>query len=617
MAKKRRTTFLIILSGVFALAFLLATLTYNSSVNAYADDTEIILERKSSDDNFSFKGPHIEYPDGETNINAGKLVIPLSLDNAVIDGYNGNGLNTESCQTIYDAIIGHFVPNTQARLTLTVYKGTDESKDNVALVRYDFVSFEKYTRVYETILSNSTSIKVSFDLRKLVKIPDPTTAFICYDELSTAKEPFDTKIGNFMGTYKGNKFGFPFEKRDDGAYMDITLSNVSFQNSYYADLKYCVFTGCDCGFNYGKYSGKYAGNIVSPYANVVGILNEEKESGALAGKSASYNDYAVKVLDGYSLKDVRVRYLVDLKDTPFAVMTEKKIKIPVYNYGVLVSDVTTALNLDTLILKYASVDSFVYNENASNETHDEVYVAQYRDGIQLSAKTTDSGRNNNYYLDINLSYREYFSKLVTDGVITAGLYKWFYNDILTRQYPGIKELELLPGQEGDLYGYFGFIMIPQTNSIEAVWGDLFNKNTTYSGTIHYTMNTTVLTISAYSKLLGEYQYSWLQRAWNNVTGLVQNYNANIYIFYVDSAENGDLWIGENGAADKDDNKGSLWGDVSDGATQVGDIIGNIWNNTVGAISKLSGGIAGTIVILAVVVGIIVLIRYKKGGKNRR
>ena len=124
-----------------ALAFLLATLTYNSSANAYADETGIILERKTSDDNFSFKGPHIEYPDGETNINAGKLVIPLSLDNAVIDGYNGNGLNTESCQTIYDAIIGHFVPNTQARLTLTVYKGTDESKDNVALVRYDFVSF--------------------------------------------------------------------------------------------------------------------------------------------------------------------------------------------------------------------------------------------------------------------------------------------------------------------------------------------------------------------------------------------------------------------------------------------------------------------------------------------
>ena len=160
-------------------------------------------------------------------------------------------------------------------------------------------------------------------------------------------------------------------------------------------------------------------------------------------------------------------------------------------------------------------------------------------------------------------------------------------------------------------------MIPQTNSIEAVWGDLFNKDTTYSGTIHYTMNTTVLTIGAYDTLLRTYQYSWLERAWNNVTGLVQNYNANIYIFYVDSAENGDLWVGENGAKDKDDNKGSLWGDISDGATQIGDIVSNLWNNTFGALSKLSGGIAGTIIIIAVVAGIILLIKYKKGGNRRR
>ena len=628
MTKKRRTTFLIILSGVFALAFLLATLTYNSSAKVYADETGIILERKTSDGNFSFKGPHIEYPDGETNINAGKLVIPLSLDNAAIDGYNGNGLSTGYSQSLLDYVQVIKCPNTEARLSLTIYKGTEESKDNVAIIRYDIVSFMDYTKVYSKKLSNTSNIAVSFGgFSQLNNLNDSTRQYLdsnvlngvpLYDEMKYAKGPFKYDVGDYDVLYKhGGKFGLSWEKRDDGAYMDITLSNVAVKESYYVDLTYCFFIGCGSGINYGKRTSEYIGNIKSEYANVVGILNEEQESGALNSKSSSYKDYAQKILDGYALKDVRVRYLVDLKDTPFAVMTEKKIKIPVYNYGVLVSDVTTALNLDTLILKYASVDSFVYDKDASDKTHDEVYVAQYRDGIQLSAKTTDSGRNNNYYLDINKSYREYFGKLITDGVITKGLYKWFYNDILTRQYPGIKELELLPGQEGDLYGYFGFIMIPQTNSIEAVWGDLFNKDTTYSGTIHYTMNTTVLTISAYDKLLGEYKYSWLQRAWNNVTGLVQNYNANIYIFYVDSAENGDLWVGENGAADKDDNKGSLWGDISDGATQVGDIVSNLWNNTFGALSKLSGGIAGTIIIIAVVAGIILFIKYKKGGNRRR
>lgn len=627
MTRKIRNIFLTILSGFLAFACLLATLTYNTSAKVYADETDHVQEsRKTADDNFSFRKSSVKYNKEVFDVNAGVLVFSLSLDNAVIDGYNGNGLSTGYSQNLTDQLTGTKCPNTEARLSFTVYKGSEENNDNVAIAQYDIVSFMNYTLIYKRKLSNKSNLTIGFNFKHsstfTSKDGDKEVEYelrkvALYDEMRQARSPFKTAIGDRVNVFYGEKFGIPFTGESDGAFLNIGVFNVSVQDSYYIDLTYCFFTGCGSGFNYGKRDKEYIGNIKSENASIVSILTKEKEDGTLAGKSDGYRDYADKVISGFSMKTIKVRFLENLKTTPFAVMTEETVTIPTYRDTVVLEDVLNSLSRDTLVLKYSSVERFVKDETLSNATGSDVYVAKYRESIRLSAKTTDTDRNKYYYFNLNNSYRDYFEQFVNDGIIDGNLYSWFYNDILTRQYPSIKEIEKLEGQEADLYGYFGFIMIPQTNSIEAVWGDLFNKETTYSGTIHFAASNTTLSLASYNKLLSDYNYSWFEKAWNSVTGIVTNYDAKLYMFYVDSAENGDLWIGENGAADKDDNKGSLVGDISDGATQIGDIVSNLWNNTIGALSKLSGGIAGTIIIIAVVVGIIFLIKYKKGGKRRR
>jgi len=591
--------------------------TARSTSNAYADDTGIILERKTSDDNFSFRKSSVSYDKADFDINGGILVFSLSLDNAIIDGYNGNGLSTGFTQNLTDQVTGTKCPITEARLSITVYKGTEDNQDNVAIAQYDIVSFMRYTQIFKRKLSNRSNLTVAFNDFSLLTsqkgnkdVEDYVRKVALYDEMKQARTPFKTGVGDCVDIFSGDKFGIPFKSQTDGAYLNIGIFNVSVQDSYYLDLTYCVFTGCGSGFNYGKRSNEYIGNIKSENASIVGILNEEQESGALNDKSSSYKDYAQKILDGYSMKTVKVRFLENLEDTPFAVMNEETVEIPIYKNYVILDDVLNSLNRDTLVLKYSSVDSFVKDDDLSNSEKCDVYVAKYRDGIQLSAKTTDTGKNAVYYLDLNLSYREYFGKLVTDGIITENLYKWFYNDILTRQYPNVPELERLEGQESDLYGYFGFIMIPQTNSIEAIWGDLFNKNTTYSGTIHYSMNTSVLSISAYNQLLDKYKYSWLERAWNSVIGSATNYDAKLYMFYVESAEDGDLWIGENGAKDKDDDKGALVGDVSDGISQIGTALGKFFGGNSAIITAIK------VVALILVVILIFYVVYKLFLQNR-
>lgn len=626
MIKKAKKIILIILTATLTLAYLLAVAFIDySSAKVYADETGHVQEsRKTADNNFSFRKTRVQYNKEVFDVNAGVLVFSLSLDNAVIDGYNGNGLSTGYSQNLTDQVTGTKCPNTEARLSFTVYKGSENNKDNVAIAQYDIVSFMNYTLIYKRKLSNKSNLTVGFkDFSVLTtKKGDKEAEYelrkvALYDEMRQARSPFKTAIGDRVEVFYGKKFGIPFNSQSDGAFLNIGVFNVSVQDSYYIDLTYCFFTGCGSGFNYGKRDKEYIGNIKSENASIVSILTQEKEEGTLAGKSDGYREYADKVISGFSMKTVKIRFLENLKTTPFAVMTEETVTIPTYKDTVVLEDVLNSLSRDTLVLKYSSVERFVKDEKLSNATGSDVYIAKYRESIRLSAKTTDTDRNKYYYFNLNNSYRDYFEQFVNDGIIDGNLYSWFYNDILTRQYPSIKEIEKLEGQEADLYGYFGFIMIPQTNSIEAVWGDLFNKETTYSGTIHFAASNTTLSLASYNKLLNDYNYSWFEKAWNSVTGIVTNYDAKIYMFYVDSAENGDLWIAENGAKDKDDNKGSLWGDITDGTTQIGDILSNLWNNTFGALSKLSGGIAGTIIIIAVVAGIILLIKYKKGGKRRR
>lgn len=333
----------------------------------------------------------------------------------------------------------------------------------------------------------------------------------------------------------------------------------------------------------------YAGMIDSPVRSVYQVLNNMQNAGMLEMEFADYPESlseANEILGNEATQRIRVKYLTRIGETPFATHNYAYVEVPVTEGALPVDRIAAALSVKDFDVLGCSCYGFEYDSISG------VYVGKYLKNVWLSAKTTD-GNSANYFLDCNLSYKDYYYQFVTDGVFSEDLYEYIFSQMLNA-YPEMR------GQTYDtVYGYFGYVVIPNTYSLNALWSEMFNTQTTFKGGVKTYEYTELLKYSAYQTLLDEYQYTWLEKAWSSVAGFVTggSWSADHYLFYADIDQK-EILIAENGADGMFDDGGLIGNEIQDGGDAIKDGISD-------AFGKVEEFFSDSQSILKLIIGIVV------------
>lgn len=357
----------------------------------------------------------------------------------------------------------------------------------------------------------------------------------------------------------------------------------------------------------------YSGTLDSSQRSVYQVLNNMNEAGALETEFLDFPkslSYATEILGNEELKRIQVKYLTRIGTTPFATHNYAYVDVPVNSPTIPVDRVAAALCVKDFDVLGSSCYGFEY------DTATDIYTAKYLKNVWLSAKTVD-GNSANYFLDCNLSYKDYYYQMVLDDVFSNDLYEYIFSQILNN-FPEVKGYNY-----GSVYGYFGYVVIPNTYSLNALWAEMFDVNTTFQGVTVKYQYTELLKYSSYQRLLTEYQYTWLEKAWNGVAGFVTggSWSADHYLFYAQIGVT-ETYIAENGADDIIDDNGLIRNEVEDGVTAIKTGVQSGLNNFKDYISdknsrlNLFFSIVGGALIVVVVVWALVSIKNLFKGKRK-
>ena len=294
----------------------------------------------------------------------------------------------------------------------------------------------------------------------------------------------------------------------------------------------------------GVKSYSYTTTIDSEVRSSVGILKSMKSHGMLEAELSKFPTVltAAQTLLGYNVeKSVKIRYLKQIGNTHFAERVEE-IKNLVVSNG---TEDLTKLPTDRVASEFNNAESFYcisspceeFKLNSTLSTSNTlVYDAVYPNRIYLNVRTVDGNTAGEgtetaekCYLDINETYEEFYKPFVDAGVFSQKLYEYMFALILD------ENKSLVGKTKSDLYGYWGYVVIPNTYTINEIWSKMFNTETSYGGIIKKFEYQEGLSFTAYNKLLKDFQYSWMERAWNSVEGFAEGmtWSANHYLFYAD------------------------------------------------------------------------------------
>lgn len=455
-----------------------------------------------------------------------------------------------------------------------------KKSDNVAKERIEFVP----TQDYGSTIKNGDTNEWLLDY-----INDNG-----YTHISTVKTS--------SGYHTGNDYGLTWGTNPDTLGKEITLNflvNSSYTN-YFMEFSYYYYYPI-AGRAWGTKDEVIKGTIKSPDVSVASLLKEMDDEGVLQNfcvDEKTYN-YAMGIITSGAKKEVKISYLEPIPNSDFAKKVTKTVNVPVYKGSLALDDIYAYLNVKSLDVLDSQLYEFVKNEN------DTVYNAYYLPNIWLRPMTTD-GKYNDYFLDINLSYEETYGPFVDAGIISQELYEYIFG----------KMIEDNPGAKGckydEIYGYFGFVAIPTTYSLNTLWVKMFDVKTSKHGILcnfSYEYN---LSFDNYTKLLNEYKYGWLAKAWNGVTGFVSGsvYPATFYMFYSKpGTEN--AYIGEGGQKDPENPSGAMVGGIKDG-------IKNGFSKLKDFVSSMSGDMNKTFGLFAIcmlVFGVYMIKRKNKKNKK--
>lgn len=362
-----------------------------------------------------------------------------------------------------------------------------------------------------------------------------------------------------------------------------------------------------------------------------------------------YSPITVANADYIDSSLITVIYFERIEGTPFATRVQRQVRVPVKeNHKIEIKDVANKLGNQVYGVLNSYCERFEYVPGG------DYYMAQYENSVYLNAKTTD-GNFNHYFLNINNTFYDYYAQFVKtserielwrtyydyeinsirknassiirpidpgidpslrggsfgmdgyDGIwkndnnsnikiLTIDLFSWYWNKIHLKypQLNGIKSTEL--------YGYWGFVPIPHSNSInDLLERNIFGFDTTFNGVLEDFKYEEVLSKEAYQSLLEDYGYVWIERAWAEVANAFgAGREADFYMFYA-SGETNIAFIAENGATNINDNR---TGTVIKAEETFKDVVKSLKDAFSGDKAKK---IIGVVIFLAVMIFIVTLV----------
>ena len=353
-------------------------------------------------------------------------------------------------------------------------------------------------------------------------------------------------------------WGYGHFQVDDENYAYITIYTTDLYSKYYVTL----------GYTLNEDGNRH--NITTQAVSVYDILrtmyvrNAENRD-TFPELNESIKSQAKEIINAPNEQEITISYLEQIGETPFATRKTKTITAPIINNILTLDNVAKVINVASIEFMQSYCDGFTYDYVTDS------YVAHYRESVCLRSKDAD-GHEVDYFLSPNRSY---------------------WNSMI-REYPEIWNIP-----DTQLYGYFGYTVIPNKYTLNGLWDDLFDSRS-FSGSVSYFAYTDTLTQEQYDKLLGEqYNYSWLSRVWNGFMSLFDSYDGvpvSNYLFYVNDDGSDKLWIGENGADDFYDDNGAIVNDGEDLIEDLGEFFNNLFENFG---TYIFGGLGAVLIIVLI------------------
>lgn len=620
MTKRVKNLILVVLSaGLLACLAFLCLLPTNKVVFADSYTTEEL-----GDGNFRFEeGASLQFETDEGENITTRLGFKLFLDNPKFENLKDfarvNRYALDRMKNIYKHTFtvyrcnGDGSTSTPLMRVLILFDTLNKGTSDVYLRRWVAVkNLSYYNEKIEFITPQEEGSNPS-DTYKDADVYD----YIIENGYTLSDIP-DVLDGSRFPNEKGLNWGGGITQK----YIRLSINALSEYTSYYVRFDYeyqhCIKGGL-LVFGGGDYETT-KGTVESSVRSVYQILKNMDETDGLEtvlGEYMGYNETIVSharlIVDSMAKKEVTITYLKRIGKTPFAEKKEVKITVPVVDDQIKIDDVYAALNVSTLNCLDSNCNEFRYDANTGK------YEAYYYKNVWLRSITTD-GNYVDYFLDINQSFEDYYYQFVTASVFSEDLYEWVFSTQLLSKYPALSGYS-----QDDIYGYFGFVTVPQTYSANSIFVEMFNIETSKVGTIQTFKFEENLTFEAYEKLLTDYKYGWLEKAWNGIAGFVagSKYPANYYMFFSEPGTK-DAFIGEGGqedAIEPDSAIGESVDKVVDGfKDKVDDVlqIGNNFWRTITSPFKTKGGAIAIVSIIAVAAVVIVIVKYNsKGAKPKK
>ena len=337
--------------------------------------------------------------------------------------------------------------------------------------------------------------------------------------------------------------------------------------------------------------------VASDVRSYHGVLAKMQEAQKLEEEFADHPEmleYAQNVLKGEETQ-VKVSYLENIGEKiPFAKKVEQTVNVRMWEGQQTLNslDVAVALGKESTNALISPCEKFTYN--AQNV----VYESYYYPGVYLESKTTD-GNTMQYVLNPNNSYADFYGKFVNDGIITQDLYEFLFAERIINKYP---EMQGLTPEE--VYGYWGYVLIPETFTFDQAFAELFDTQLKFKGVVKAFDYEHSISLASYNKLLEDYDYGWLSRIWNDVWGTLTQCNAKHLVIFADTTET-DAFTNMNGSEGVGDTDGLINNGVGSTVEIVGDTVGDFLKN------PLNGSGGSMFIIVLIVAGVLLFIYRDK------
>ena len=146
-----------------------------------------------------------------------------------------------------------------------------------------------------------------------------------------------------------------------------------------------------------------------------------------------------------------------------------------------------------------------------------------------------------------------------------------------------------------------------------MFAEVLDVDQTRSGIIEYFTYSDKISYESHKALLSDYNYSWLSKAWDGLSGFVSggNWDADYYVLYTDSD---DGYIGQGGQTDAEDPDSVIEGEV---VQPILSGLQEFWDSLTGnSFMKVLMIILGLVVVVVIVNLLIKLYRLLFPSKRR-